>query len=94
MISVEKISIFKKYLGDLDGKTLIGSVREQTLVNDDDWHQIQRMIQGLYLVEAGLATRNYRAKLDAELAESCSDAAAVDALKALARQLYNNAPIA
>lgn len=88
MIDLEKISIFCKYHGDLDGKTRMTSDREKALISDDDWHQIERMIQDLYLVEAGLASRNYRAKLDAALAESCSDAATVDALKALVLQRY------
>lgn len=92
MISLEKIAIFKKYNGDLDGRTRMADAQEKALVSDDDWRQIERMIQDLYLVETGLASQNYRAKVDAKLAEACSDATAVDAIKTLAREHHKLHP--
>lgn len=86
MIDLEQVAIFKKFNGELDARTRMADSAERDLVSEDAWRQIERLLQDLYLVDAGLASQHYRHQLDVRLRETCRDAATVDAIRALARQ--------
>jgi hypothetical protein len=87
MIDLEKIAIYKKFAGDIDGWARMASASEKAILTGDDWRQIDSFVQDFGLVQAGLASTRYAEKLHARIAESVSDAYTMAALKELGEQL-------
>lgn len=64
MITTEKIAIFKKYAGDIDGWARMAPAEEKAAISDADWYEINGLIQDYALVKKGLASVRYVDKLD------------------------------
>ncbi|MDT4290410.1 hypothetical protein RO575_12635 [Methylomonas sp. MO1] len=87
MIGLEKVAIYRKFAGDIDGWARMASASEKAILTGDDWRQIDSIVQDFGLVQAGLASTRYVEKLHARIAESVSDAYTMAALKELGEQL-------
>ncbi len=86
MITAKKISLYKKYEGDVDGWARSGSKSGQIEMEDADWYLIENLLQDLKLVSKGLASNEYSEALQERLQSNCSDAEAIEKLKSLIGQ--------
>lgn len=82
-ITQEKIAVYRKYVGDIDGWARMASVEEKRVMSDDAWHQIDGLIQDYALVKGGLASARFAAKLQERIAASTPDTATAEALEIL-----------
>lgn len=83
MITTEKIAIFKKFAGDIDGWARTAAAEEKAAISDADWYEIDGLIQDYALVKKGLASARYAEKLELRMqnaAPSPEDAAELKAL--------------
>ncbi|AMK77605.1 MULTISPECIES: hypothetical protein [Methylomonas] len=87
MINLEKVAIYRKFAGDIDGWARMASAAEKAMLTGDDWRQIDSFVQDFGLVKAGLASARYAEKLHARIVESITDAETLAALKELVEQL-------
>ncbi|WP_020483202.1 hypothetical protein [Methylomonas sp. MK1] len=87
MISLEKVAIYRKFAGDIDGWARMASASEKAILTGDDWRQIDSIAQDFGLVQAGLASTRYAENLHKRIAESVTDAETLAALKELVEQL-------
>ena len=87
MINKEKMAVYQKYAGDMDGWARMASVAEKALISDADWYEINSFIQDYSLVKKGLASQRYADKLDARIEEATGSSEDRQALKALMMQL-------
>jgi len=59
MITEQKLKIYKKYKGDIDHFARSGRVKERSIFNDRDWHQILELHQGFLLISKGKASKEF-----------------------------------
>lgn len=83
MITSKKISLYKKYDGNIDGWARLGRKGEQIEMEDVDWYLIESLLQDLKLVGKGLASKEYSEALHERMQSNCSDAEAIEKLKSL-----------
>lgn len=62
MITSKQLKIFEKYDGDPDGFTH-ASRKEKTLLNEEDFFILQRLISDLKLIGNGVAAESYKAQI-------------------------------
>lgn len=49
MITKEKLTVYRKYNGDLDLWARIGASKEKSIMSDDDWYLIDSLIQDVII---------------------------------------------
>ena len=84
MITQDKIKIYKKYSGDIDGWARSGSKIEKTVINDNDWYIIDGFIQDLTLVKKGLTSQTFNDNLNNRLRGNCDNEETIQALETIA----------
>nr|WP_319401800.1 hypothetical protein [uncultured Carboxylicivirga sp.] len=70
MITEQKIKIFRKYHGDIDGFSRGGRKYEKDLFENADWLLIDNVLQDLELIKKGLCSTDYRNRLEKILNEN------------------------
>ena len=55
MITMQKVRIYRRYNGDIDGLARIGTKEEKEIMTDHDWNKIDGFILDIRLVKKGLA---------------------------------------
>lgn len=88
MITIEKIKIYGRYYGDIDGWIRIGTDLEKSIINDIDWSLIEEFIQEIHLVKNGLAAKSFSSALDEKLIKTCYDERAINMLKEISERLF------
>ena len=88
MITKEKIGIYKKYHGDIDGWARMGSPSEQELMQDEDWYVIDDLLQDLALMKDGKTSEDYNQKLMQKLMDNCAGEDIVKELGELSDQRF------
>ncbi len=83
MINEEKIKIYKRYKGDIDGWARTSNKKEQMIMEDSDWYLIEAFIQDIKLVKKGLASSDYSNSVNEKLNSNCDSVETVEKLKAL-----------
>lgn len=73
MISDEKLRIYDKFNGDIDGFSRGGSPREKSTITDEDWYLIDELIQSLTMVRGGLASGDFEGRVRERLSEVVQD---------------------
>ena len=73
MISGEKLRIYDKFNGDVDGFSRGGSQIEKSSISDQDWRLIDELIQSLTMVKQGLVSRDFEARVRERLSEVVQD---------------------
>ncbi len=63
MITEQKLEIFKRYQGDIDGFSRGGKNNEKNLFDEKDWSLIDSVLQDLKLVNAELCSSEYKERL-------------------------------
>ncbi len=67
MINKQKIEIFKKYNGDIDGFSRFGKKREKDIFSDGDWSEIDSVLQDLEMIKNGLCSIDYKKRTEEKL---------------------------
>ncbi|MCA0236110.1 MAG: hypothetical protein LCH81_06985 [Bacteroidetes bacterium] len=83
MITKEKIKIYKRYGGDIDGWARSGSRKEKSVMNDNDWYIIDGLLQDLTLAKKGLTSLSFNDDLNSRLEENCENKETIQTLKAM-----------
>lgn len=84
MITEDKIKVYKRYDGDIDGWARSGSKKEKSIMSDEDWYVINGLIQDLSMVKNGLASSGFNENLNVKLIEMCDSGSTVNQLQKLA----------
>lgn len=71
MITLDMLSTYEKYSGDIDAFARMGGRNEHKILNDEHWHLIKELLSDLRLVRAGLCSPEYeqtiKIRVDASL---------------------------
>lgn len=84
VITVEKLRIYQRYKGDLDGFSRRRDPLEMSIITDDDWIMIDILSQRLFLEQSVPCAESFRADTQRLLSEQVSDAVTAAQLKELA----------
>jgi hypothetical protein len=87
MITAEKLKIYKRHRGDVDAwarKSLFGSSDEMT---DQDWSMIDEFLQSLRIIQGGLASPEFVAQTNAQLADKTEGEQLYPMLRKMAERL-------
>lgn len=71
MLTIEKIKIYKKFGGDIDGLARVGKSTEKNLISDNDWSLIDEFEQDVKLISDRLVSKGYREKSLFKLNKNC-----------------------
>lgn len=85
MITKNKIEIFNRYNGDIDGWARSNSNKEKLLIEDNDWYLIDSFLQDLFLVKEGLTSNEFIMNLEDKLIENCDNGETIIQLKKIAK---------
>lgn len=83
MITRDKLKIYKKYSGDIDGWARVGKKSELEIMSDDDWTLVDELLQNLELVEKGLASDSFKSQTLDKLNSACDSEKTKQELKSL-----------
>ena len=57
MITKKILNIYKKYNGDIDSWVRFGSLEEKEIMSDDNWYQIDSLIQEVVIAHSNLTQK-------------------------------------
>jgi len=83
MISRAQMEVYAKYDGDVDARATFARSAERGLISEAVWRQVDRFREDLGRVRAGLATPEYAARVEREVAAAFSDPVALSILARL-----------
>ncbi len=92
MLTVEKLKIYEKFGGDIDGWARMSRGRDPSGMTDADWYLIDELLTGLAVAAAGSASSSFSQHVEARMHASTADGAARDALRAIATRQRSNSP--
>jgi hypothetical protein len=72
MITKEKLDIYKRYQGDLDGWVRTSNPNERT-ITEADWSEIDLLIHQLTVLKNGLVSDEYAARIKEALKSKTED---------------------
>ncbi len=72
-ITVDKITIFKKYRGDIDGYARSGTAKEKLVLSDKDFYLIDDLLQSMDMVKKGTASDEFKSKTIQRIKELTDD---------------------
>ena len=84
MLTIAKIQIYERFRGDIDGFSRAGGT-DSSGITDDEWFQIDRLRQALYLIESQKAADTFRVQTEQELLAVTATEEARHAIRRLAR---------
>jgi hypothetical protein len=84
VITAEKLRIYRRYNGDIDGFAHGHNTAGFSTISDDDWRTIDILWQRLALEQSVPCAESFRAETQRLLLEQVADAATVAQLKQLA----------
>ena len=87
MITKEKLEIYSKYGGIIDGLSHVGTEEQKKLFSDDDWSIIDDFVQDIIIVKNKLASTGYAENLQNRLIENCSSKEVIDLLMQIADKM-------
>lgn len=73
MITSEKLNIYDKYSGDLDAFARVGTEKEKSIFNDDEWAFIDDLIQDIILLEKKLLSKEMEYKVKEKIKKHLID---------------------
>ena len=75
MITKDKIEIYDKFDGELDGLKLIGSTIEKEKINEEEWAFIYSLIQDLGLIKKDLVSKDFKERFHLQVRQNVEDSA-------------------
>ena len=87
MITLDKVEIYRKFGGDVDGWVRMDMPRGSLTdpMQDRDWFLIDELIQALTLIQSGLASTEFEVRSRERIAEVSENELVRDKLIALAQ---------
>ena len=73
MITDEKLTIYQRYGGDVDGWVRAAVPLEKALMTDEDWTVIGELLQRVAIVKSGRAAATYQAETNRMIAAKVTD---------------------
>jgi hypothetical protein len=67
MLTVEKIRVYRKYGGDMDGLARADKPDDASLITDEEWFLIDSLVQKLFLMKTGKASQAYAERISVEV---------------------------
>lgn len=86
MITLEKLTIYREFNGDIDGWARVANGKAKSHMTDADWYLIDELLMGLTIVGTGLASPSFMHEVESKMLSSTIDEATRAALRALAVQ--------
>ena len=83
MITTEKLKIYKKYSGNIEGWDRCGKKKDKSFLEYEEWELIDELIQNLELVEKGLASDSFKSQTLDKLNSACDSENTKEELKSL-----------
>lgn len=83
MITTEKLKIYKKYSGNIEGWDRFGKKKDKSFLEYEEWELIDELIQNLELVEKGLASDSFKSQTLDKLNSACDSENTKEELKSL-----------
>lgn len=83
MITIEKVQMYKRFRGDLDG--FARSREPGSKMGDEDWYLIAEFLSALHIVGAGLASDKFAEALEQKLSQQVEDERARNELQKLSK---------
>jgi hypothetical protein len=80
MITDEKLTIYQRYGGDIDGWVRSAVPLEKALMTYEDWAAIAELLQRLAIVKSGRAAATYEAETNRRIAAKVTDEAVLQRL--------------
>ena len=81
MLTREKIEMYQRFGGDLDGFSRSG---DASVIEQDDWSLIDELCQAIYLVKTGKAGREFAERVEERLRSHCANEETRQALRKMA----------
>lgn len=73
MITQDKLRIFEKFGGDIDGFARGSTINERESITDRDWRFIEEILQSLLIVQSGAASADFEAQVRARTIDAAQD---------------------
>ena len=73
MITANKITIYEKFNGDIDGWARSGTKEQHEIINDGEWFLIDELVQDVRLIKNNLASSDFQKKIYKKLRENCDN---------------------
>lgn len=87
MITSKKLGTFEKYNGDIDQFARTGSKSEHDIISDSEWSLIENFLQGIELINKGVASEEYIINFQYQLNSHLEDEKTLKKLKGLRKSL-------
>lgn len=84
MLTLEKIRVYRKYGGDIDGLARVKNPDDCSLVTDEEWFLIDSLVQKLSLVKNGKASPEFARRISAEVRQCVEGEEALNELMEIA----------
>jgi hypothetical protein len=72
-ITEDKLTLFKKYGGDIDGYAEWGTTKEKAELSDEDFHLIDDLLQSMDMINKGVVSEDFKAKTIERIRELTDD---------------------
>jgi hypothetical protein len=73
MITQEKLRIYEKFNGDMDGFSRGSKPSEWDSITDQDWRLIDHLLQSLIIVQSGSASAEFEAQVRERMIDAAED---------------------
>lgn len=80
MITEQKIKIYQKYGGDIDGFSRGGRKKEKLLFENSEWSLIDSILQDLEMIKEGLCSIDFKERCE-KLVHDNFDSGAIELIK-------------
>jgi len=85
MLTLEKLRIYRRFGGDIDGWARTRGRGDGSGMTDDDWSLIEELRQGLRIVSSGQASAEFAGSVERRLLASTADDQTRQELRGLAK---------
>jgi hypothetical protein len=89
MITKAAVQVYREFNGNPNGYAQAVTPAQRAVLPERDWTLILDFIQDLYLVQQGLASPDYTARLERRLHDHCSGHEVIAALTGLANSGFH-----
>lgn len=84
MITIDKVRIYQRFNGNIDGWARVGTKEEKSIMSDNDWFLIEGFITDIKLVKTGFASDTFVNTMNEKLKKNCDKEETVKALEEIA----------
>ncbi len=86
MLTLEKLKVYQRFGGDIDGWAQVSRRGDASGITDDDWSLIDQLQQGLHLLASGRAVPQFERWADERLVSVTADEPTRELLRTLASE--------